>query len=169
MNNKGFVFVESIVVSVCILVITIPLYILTLNTLSSFKVRSSYDSVNHLYDLNTIKIFLYRNGDVNILCDKVDKDKTILSIYQLSFGSNDKNNVYMGLKNQMKIKKLFFTHFNINLAANNKINNLIKKDTKLYNYLNYLNKDQTVNKYLYRLVAEFEDGNFASINMYRTE
>ena len=133
--------------------------------------RSSYDSVNHLYDLNTIKIFLYRNGDVNILCDKVDedKDKTIFSIYQLDFGNNDKNNIYMDLKNQMKIKKLFFTHFNINLTANNRINNLIKKDTKLYNYLNYLNKDQTVNKYLYRLVAEFEDGNFASINMYRTE
>ena len=181
-NKKGFVFIESVIVTVIIFIASIPTYVLTKNVATTFEKRATYDAADHLYDLNAIKVFLYRNYDVNNLCNYIDdttgtynkNNEAMVILYQNKnyvfpnfLNDEDKKSTFVSLMNNMKIKKLFFTNYDINLDNTGSTISKVNKDTNLRKYIEYLQKDKKGNTYLYRLVAEFEDGEFASINMYR--
>ncbi len=174
-NKKGFVFIESVIVTVIIFIASIPTYVLTKNIAMTFEKRATYDAADHLYDLNAIKVFLYRNYDVNELCDYIDNpsNEVIKVLYQKEYvpadfiTDSDVKQTFTNLIDNMNIKKLFFTDYDIDLESTGLIISKVNRDTYLRKYIEYLQKDKKGNKYLYRLVAEFEDGEFASINMYR--
>lgn len=181
MNKKGFALVETVVAVVSIVVIAIPLYVITKNVLNAYDTRVSYDAVENLYDLNSVKVFLYKNYDVNILCDLIDDTSaknTIIPLYQQTHDkitnniykeySEDKE-VFESLMRSMGIDLLLFTSYNDILTKypENDIVKKTKEDKDLENYIKYISKDYTKNQYMYRLIARFNNGNYSSINMYR--
>lgn len=180
MNKKGFALIETVVAVVSIVAMSIPLYVLTKNVINTYNLRKSYDNVEDLYDLNAIKTFLYKNYDVNILCDLIDNNNsdisTVLPLYQkngynniYTTESNDKT-IFEILVNEMGIDTLLFTSYNNMLIdTTNKFVSQTLEDEHLVTYIDYLGKDTTTNKYLYRLIAKFDDGKYASINMYRVD
>lgn len=179
--NKGFTLIETVICVVTITIIAVPLYVLTRNVLNAYNTRNSYDTVENLYDLNSVKVFLYKNYDVNILCDLIDDNSaknTIIPLYQIS-NTKVTNNIYKNfsedkevfesLMRSMGIELLLFTSYNdiLDKYPENDIVKKTKEDKELENYIKYISKDYTKNQYMYRLIARFNNGNYSSINMYR--
>lgn len=180
--KKGFMLIEVVIVVSVIFTISIALYISTQNIMSKSNQIQKYDSTENLYSLNTIKVFLYQNYNVNSLCDFVldpntNGHKTFplvnrttsKDIYNIDFKDEEILKKFKSLMKEMNIKTLLFTNYSGILNGNDNTTNKIKEDLNLYDYINYLenNLDKT-NQMIFLLIAEFKDGTFAAINMYRT-
>ena len=200
MNNikhkkNGFVMLEAIIVSVMIFLLFIAIYIPSVNIIYKYKIFEKYDTVDDLYALNSIKVFLYQNYNVNRLCNyaynKNTNENKIIPLAVINYTNTNPtvttNNLYSdptdinySEKNKtiftkmlidLKVKYLIFTTYDDMIDENNSDKNIlyqIKNNVGLLNYITFLEKkDTNTKKNLYRLIAVFENDTYASINMYK--
>ncbi|MBE6153726.1 MAG: hypothetical protein E7166_05840 [Firmicutes bacterium] len=182
MNKSGFSIVEIIIVTVIVFISSVGLYVTVTQVLAHSEQISKYDSAKNVYNLNTIKVFLYKNYDVNKLCNYVyDEEKgeyktfPILNItsgkeiYNLDIDA-EKLKMFKSITNDMNIKTLIFAEYSNILSGTDSTTTKIKSDAGLYKYINYIldkNPKNSDDKLLYLLIAEFNDNTYASINMYK--
>lgn len=165
-NNRGFMLVEVLLVSVFVSTVLLVLFVQFKKINNNYKKSFNYDTVEGLYLINNIKNRFITANDSNgynfsnfntFFKNENLKYDNVLNSSIVSYNSND--NYFINLLNESSIKQLY----------------IVKKDAKedmlkdkkisieLRDYIKYM-KFKTYNSN-YFLVAEFKNGTFASINI----
>lgn len=155
-NNKGFVMAEALIVSAVVLTTLVLIYSQFAKINKYYGESYYYDNVNDIYALDRIFSYL--------------EDESLLSIYNdvsTYLDITDCNLTYY--TNKDYCTKLFH-YANINklyIAYNNRVNtynSMSSINDISVRFLDYINNiDDTDTTYTYRLLAEFNDGTYASI------
>ncbi|MBR2832903.1 MAG: hypothetical protein IKE75_00420 [Bacilli bacterium] len=144
--NKGFLLVETLVVSTFCLTILVILFLQFKNLIINYNTSFKYNSVENIYNLNVVKKYL-KNNRIRL------SDPTYI------YDGNDYHNYCNPSCRQIieleEIKILIYTKSTINDNIKNN-NNL---SAEMYNFINKLKPDSKQN----RLIAEFNNGTYASI------
>lgn len=83
MNNKGFLLVETIVVATFTLTVLIALFIQFKNLLVSYNNSFNYNTVEGIYNLNTVKSYVMQNQNSENPLNKIlkDSDMPYITLY----------------------------------------------------------------------------------------
>ena len=165
-NNKGFMLVELLIVSVFVATVLTVLFVQFKKINNNYKISFKYDTVESMYLINNIKNRFVTATDSNgynlntykeFIKNENLKYEDILNPTNILYNSND--NYFINLLNESNIKNLY----------------IAKKDAKevmiidkkipieLRNYIKYM-RFKTYNSDCF-LIAEFKNGTFASINI----
>lgn len=158
-NSKGFVLLETLVVSVFILSTLLFLYIQANNINRSYNESFSYNTVQEVYLLKSFKEYLLSNG-YHELVTKIEEEKLAyinITDCPILYLTNDE--ICVELKNDSNINQL-----------------LIAKESYLYTdsadesisfgfktYIEKLNFKKTSNKYV--IIGEFKNNTYSYIRM----
>lgn len=166
-NNKGFLLTELLVTATLVSTVLIFLYAQFYNVKRSYENSFKYNNVNDLYALDNVRSFLIDDGYIDTYVNMAKRGEILSSVPYLEITSFINNNDYFNsLIFSTNIKKLYFTkefladlliYLNNNINSNNASE--LEKFRRFVAYIDY-NVD---NKSGYRLIAEFNDGTFATL------
>ena len=154
-NSKAFALVETLIVSTIIATILMYVFIQFNKVESKYDESFTYNDVDNLYKLDSIKEYV-NSIDATLIIDKINDDDIII------MDKNDDNytNIeyldnQIDLLSNLDIKTLVLTKADINnvdtSSLSKTLKNMIKKiDNKSDNY---------------RIIAEFNNGNLATITI----
>ena len=165
LNNKGFMFVETIVVATILIVALMLIYEQFNKVYKSYTEKIKYNSVEAVYAANNMKRLINDNGLILFISrlDRIMDNKPYLDLTDCSistgFNSTDMCNL---IKDKSNIKKVIFTSNNLeSVKDTNSYQNDFTESFK--DYLYYLNKSEsTVNGY--RIVVMLNNGMFGTIS-----
>ena len=167
MNNKGFLLVETIVVATFVLTVLVVIFLQFKNLIVTYNNSYNYNTVEGIYNLNAIKTYIleYQSAD-NTLNKQLSSSSTpFLVIYNgscsadLGLISIAEDGYCNNLMRASDFKTVIFADLR-SLKAYIKQNSsgaVISEDMK--NLIRRLSTDDNQS----RLIAEFNDGTFASI------
>lgn len=161
-NNKGFMLVEVIIVTVIVATIMTSLYVAFTRVYKVYDMKSKYSNIDGIYALNTIKNYYIESVTINKLI-------------------NDSTNTFIDLKDDLENSKSYCNVLNIdseNINYCEKIDSVIKKYNinklyaidinKLYNsrnnideLLNEMNVSETFNDYIKYLIYTLDYNNYS--------
>ena len=150
MNNKGFLLVETIVVATFTVTVLVALFLQFKNLLVNYNDSYNYNTVEGVYDLGAYKTCIQTMGIKVKTSDAVPyRDVT-----------NTGNSACNRIKTASHLKKIILTNSNLatlkNYIKNNPDSNLSQDMRNMIRRLDNID-------YQDRLIAEFENGTFASI------
>lgn len=164
-DNKGFLLTELLVTATLVSTVLIFLYTQFYTIKRSYDTSFKYNTVNGLYALDNVRDFLVEN-DIYILTQGLN---TTSYIDLIENNLQPTNQTYFNTLIQgLNIKYLIFTNQNIEDLIN-QINSETALTSENYEYedlkkfikrIDFDNQDTNNN---YRIIAEFNDGTFASI------
>lgn len=180
-NQKGFLLAESLIVATFVLSLLIFLFVQFKNLSTSYDAGFKYNSVEGLYALDNVKTYLKENAsdDKKVSNSLKAQSKPFLTIY-----SDGACNDSIGLRGvgycktlieEQNIKTVIFTKANITeddtatpLKTWLKNTNLTDDDKEIFtenmkDFILRVNVKELRNTY--RLIAEFNDGSFATFNV----
>ena len=155
LNNKGFMLVEVIIVTVIVATLMTSLYVAFTRVYKVYDLKSRYSNIDGIYALNTIMNYYIENVSMNKLINDT-KDKYINIRSNSSYCNT--NNYCEKIKNiidNYKINNLYI------IDKEKLIDNINEEDTTqtLKDYINYLNDtlDKTDNNNSVKayLIGEF--------------
>ena len=157
-NNKGFMLVEILVVSVFVSSVLIVLFVQFKKINNNYNTSFNYNTVEGLYLINSIKDRIITNtntNNFNTYESKISDDKKYIDVYSLMCANDDYDSSI--LKNA-NISALYFARKD----AKNDI--LDDKDFSIdfKEYVSYMNFKTENSDYF--LIAEFTNGTYASVN-----
>jgi len=157
MNGKGFILAETITVSAVVLGVLIIIYTQFVNVSKNYGSSFTYNNVDKLYSVDNIKQYITSDGIENL--------KTALQTSNYVDITNCSSDYFIELSycdmlfNNLNVKTVLFTKENTTAL---KSDNLSKLSPKLVSFINYIVSD---NEERYRLIVEFNDGNFATLKV----
>lgn len=164
-DNKGFLLTELLVTATLVSTVLIFLYTQFYTIKRSYDTSFKYNTVNGLYALDNVRDFLVEN-DIYILTQGLN---TTSYIDLIENNLQPTNQTYFNtLIDGLNIKYLIFTKQNIEDLIN-QINSETALTSENYEYedlkkfikrIDFDSQDTNDN---YRIIAEFNDGTFASI------
>jgi hypothetical protein len=163
-NSKGFLLLETMLVSTFVISTLVFLYIQFVNLKNSYDTSFTYNTIPGLYATKNIKDYIKDNNYSTIKKD-VNKDTNNL-IY--IYNDNTCNTKYFNdtldycneLMKKLNVKKVIMTSKDLtNLKKGLKENDL---DNELYNYIKKIKNSAD---YDYRLVAIFKDNTFTNLEL----
>ena len=163
-NNKGFMLLETLVVSAFVITILIYLYVQFVNLKNSYDESFKYDTIQNIYSLKQVDQFINKNygyGDfkdilVNENYIELYKDKC-----EMEYFSN--NNSYCNkLMSNLNMKTLLITNNRLeDIKSQFKTNNPYSRG--LYNYIKSIDRNMASKSYL--LIAEFKDNTYGYLKL----
>lgn len=165
-DNKGFMLVEILIVSVFVATVLTVLFIQFKKINNNYKTSFKYDTVEALYLINNVKnrfVTANDNGGYNLTNYKtfVQNEKlkyeNILNPINISYTTND--NYFLNLLKESNIKNLY-------IAKKDAKEEMLKDKNipiELRDYIKYM-RFKTYNSD-YFLIAEFGNKTFASVNI----
>lgn len=164
LDNRGFLLVETLVVSTFTLTVLVILFIQFKNLVVNYNESYYYNTVEGIYNLNAVKKYVSQNQlEDNKLNDQL---KSSAVPYLVIYNDGCKNTTLTGLtycETMMKagdFKTVLYTNSDIaslkDYVKNNDDSNISEKLTTFIKKL-----DSQTHKN--RLIAEYENGTFASI------
>ncbi len=155
-KNKGFVLVETIIISVVITTALLVIYIQLITINNNFNKHFTYDNVDKLYLTEEIVKFL-ANEDTSDL----EKDsKPYVNITKCDSNYITNYAYCETLFNTLGIKTVLFTENNISQL---KVDlNTYDFSEKLKEYINIMNIDNTSG---YRVIVEYNDDTYTSLKI----
>lgn len=165
-NNKGFMLLETLVVSAFVITILIYLYVQFVNLKNSYDKSLKYDSVSNIYSLKQVDSFINNNYGYGEFEEKIEKSQSnYIELYhnscELEYFSN--NNSYCNkLMTDLNLKTL--------IMVNNRLDD-IKNDFKQHNpysngLLTYMKSiDPVLASKSYLLIAEFKDNTYSMLKL----
>lgn len=165
-DNKGFMLVEVLIVSVFVATVLTVLFIQFKKINNNYKTSFKYDTVEALYLINNVKnrfVTANDNGGYNLTNYKVFvqneklKYENILNPINISYTTND--NYFLNLLKEANIKNLY-------IAKKDAKEEMLKDKNipiELRDYIKYM-RFKTYNSD-YFLIAEFGNKTFASVNI----
>ena len=161
-NNRGFLLAESLVVSTFVLTILIFLFVQFRNVVTNYKTTYSYNNVESIYDLGSLSNYISTNNiKIDTSSDKpytiIYKDNTCQLNVNYSTFCDD-------MLEAMNAKLVIYTSSDIsnikNYVNNNQDDNISQS---MRDFINKISAVKVENKG--RLLAEFNDGTFATVAM----
>ena len=170
-NSKGFMLLETLIVSSFIITILIFLYIQFVNLKTSYDTSFKYDSIPNLYNIKQADIFINKNYGYGKFKDDLRKSENnnYIEIYKntcnISYFSN--NISYCNkLMSNLNIKTLLIIDNNLSkIKLNFKQNNPYSNG--LLKYLNTI--DPILANKSYLLIAEFNDNTYSYLKLDEVE
>ena len=160
MNNRGFLLAESLVVSTFVLTILIFLFVQFRNVVTNYKTTYSYNNVESIYNLGSFSNYISTN---NIKID-TSSDKPYTIIYKDNTCQLNVNTFCDDMLEAMNAKLVIYTSSDIsnikNYVNNNQDDNISQS---MRDFINKISAVKVENKG--RLLAEFNDGTFATVAM----
>ena len=166
-NNKGFLMVETVVVSTFVMFVLIVLYAQFSTLLVNYNKSYTYNTSNNIYNLSAIRDYLIENqGEGNTTLNSYLNSSKIPYIIIYSDGKCNQNislsNVSFctELAQAGKFKTILYTNSDVTDLKeyiNSNHNNVIKQ--KFKNFIVKINNTE----YKKRLIAEYEDATFGTI------
>ena len=168
--KKGFMLLETLVVSMFVMSVLIFLYMQFTTIYSNYERDVTYNSTNDMYALNTFRDYLLQDGLDEAKQALYNSESNYIWIYDEECGDYFSSTEYCNnLLGKLNLKKVLFTKENLkelNKELDNDIANKTlsdKFDRKLINYIktiSYIGEATT-----HRLIGEFNDGTYATINV----
>lgn len=141
LNKKGFLLIETLVVTVFVVSMFIFLYSNTLPLIGKYEQRFKYDDLDSVYAADIIRnlILDFPNADTRIF-NKVKADGT--GVHYAKLECSDFTGQFVVLCNQLKselsIDSIYLTHYNLN-SIKNEYNPFSNQDNRgLKAYVDYL-------------------------------
>lgn len=155
-NNRGFMLIETLLVTITISSILIYLYTQFSNINNSYNKTYKYNVVEDLYAVDDMRLYVssnYKQAILNQIASSGYSDISACSIDQLS------NISFCNLlKENMSIKTIIITNANLSnfaiIVQNSEYSETIKDFTKKVSY-----KDESG----YRIIVEFNDSSIATL------
>lgn len=148
-GNKGFVLLETLVVTVFISSVLIFLFVQFNSLNANYKESNTYNNVKDVYALNSIANYI---KDDWVLYEKIKNSNSYINL------SECENFTYTDFCKKMLEK----TDIEILIALPNKFNKSIITDYD-DDFSDFIDKINPVGKEKYRLIAKFKNGDFATI------
>lgn len=164
LNNKGFLMVETVVVSVFVLAIFLLVYRNSIPMVGMYQNRERYDDIDSVYNANLFRNLIIRDGYIyDSIKTKVDNEGYVDITSCEVFSSQEMYDTCINLKRMVGIvdfegenkdDKIFVTNWDLsikgssgNLLSNNSLNR------GMIEYVKYLNEQGEREKsYSYRLI-----------------
>lgn len=154
-NNKGFMLVEALVMSMVVIGTLTFMYIQFQNISRSYEKSFNYNTITDLYITNEVKNYLINNNLLDTYKGKVTASFTKYTIIDDITDSN-----FEMLKFKGQVKTILLTDESLSGLKGKKTNTLSEK---FNDFINYLKVDKEEGKY--RLLIEFNDDTFASLKI----
>ena len=154
-NNKGFMLVEALVMSMVVIGTLTFMYIQFQNISRSYEKSFNYNTITDLYITNEIKDYLIDND----LLDTY-KDKVVGSTSKYIIIDDITDSSFEMLKFKGQVKTILLTDESLSGLKGKKTNTLSEK---FNDFINYLKVDKEEGEY--RLSIEFNDDTFASLKL----
>lgn len=166
-RNKGFMLIETLVVSTFIITVLIYLYVQFTNLKKSYDVSFRYDTISGLYGAKEIDKFINNNYGYTDFFEEIEKEenKYIEVINKkkcdyLYFAGNI--NYCEKLVNNLNIKTVLLASTDLTkLKEKLKTNNSYSND--LYLYVKNINPKQKGGSYI--MIVEYNDKTFANVKI----
>ena len=131
LNNKGFALVETLIVSIFVMVIFTVLYTNLIPMMGEYEKRQNYDNVNNLYKGYLLSKYISHYSSLSCT------NNNIIKIYDRDTGDNDCN-IYTGdpsycpkLMENLNVLKIYITKYkNFNNASISDNDPEVKEYTK---------------------------------------
>ena len=157
-NNKGFVFVETIVVTSILLASLILVYSLYVSSNNNETRRLRYDDVNRLYETYYLKQYL-ESFELNNLKSRITSATSYVNIYPGQsdlFGAayNGEKIFFESLWNDLNIQTVILTPYDVSelVKCDGSTTNTLCTNNNLMTYMRTLDNDSSTG---YRLIVEF--------------
>lgn len=163
-NNKGFMLLETMVVSAFIITTLIFLYVQFSNLKKSYDESFKYDTIPELFKTKEIDKFINNNyGYADLINDVKENEDNFIELYNNSCNMSyfSKYNSYCNrLMNDMDVKTILLVSTDLSKLINKlKTNN--KYSNGLYLYTKKIN--QSTNNNSYSLIVEFNDKKYTNL------
>lgn len=154
-NNKGFMLVEALVMSMVVIGTLTFMYIQFQNISRSYEKSFNYNTITDLYITNEVKNYLINNNLLDTYKGKVTASSTKYTIIDDITDSS-----FEMLKFKGQVKTILLTDESLSELKGKKTSTLSEK---FNDFINYLKVDKEEGKY--RLLIEFNDDTFASLKL----
>lgn len=163
-NVKGFMLLETLIVSTIILSTLVFLFIQFTNIKTSYEISFKYNTIPGIYKAKEFSDFLVENGLNSNLSNQLDNEMNgFINIKTHTYINNGTNIFYTKMINDMDIRNIIYTSDNLNtlkeyLNGNNIDNSIFTENFK--NFIIGLNTKESSNN---RLIIMYNDDTFATI------
>lgn len=175
-NNKGFMLVETLVVSVFVLTTLLYLFVQFQKIENSYDSTFNYNTTNNLYKVANFRTFVQKNGYANLDSAMISNagaprlwqsgDPFFIDITSCPATYLSNTPYCIRLIDTLNIKQVIFTKYVVNdgFGGNNlieELKNLTTISEEMKDFIRYIRIDMpsTAN----RLIIEFKDGTFGSL------
>ncbi|MCI8778973.1 MAG: prepilin-type N-terminal cleavage/methylation domain-containing protein [Bacilli bacterium] len=180
-REKGFMLVETLVVSTLVSTVLIALYVQFNNIVNNFNRDFDYNSIGNLYATQTIKKFILKDADGNFyknlkteLEKKISDDKFyFLEIAPACDGVDEylysipNCNIFSELTSFYQVKKIIFTRESAELKETDypllDSQNFVTFINSIRNDPAPMFDDEFKQIYNYRIIIEFENNEYATL------
>lgn len=166
-RNKGFMLIETLVVSTFIITVLIYLYIQFTNLKKSYDISFRYDTISGLYGAKEIDKFVNNNYGYTDFFDEIESNENkyveIINKNKCDFlYFSDNINYCEKLISNLNIKTVLITSSDLtNLKQTLKEKNPYSNN--LYLYIKGINLKQKNDTYV--MIVEYNDNTFANIKL----
>lgn len=175
LNKKGFMLMETLVVSTFVAVVLIFLFVQIQNVSTNYEKSFSYNPVQSLYKAENIRNYLYSRDRVSMENEVDSTTKGYIDItscnynfYSLIGEDTSANEEYCKeLYKTLDVKKVILSIQDLSIVKNKVYDNMAIDDIsqKFVDFINYVK--YTNNQEQLRLLVEFNDETYASIILER--
>ena len=170
-KSKGFMLLETLVVSTFIISTLIYLYIQFINLKKSYDISFRYDTIPGLYNLKEVDKFINTNYGY---ADFINNTDIITNGYTEIYNNNEcninffsnNNNYCEKLMTSIGAKTILLAKIDLTTTKNNLKNNN-PYSNNLYLYIKSINYTTNINTYL--LIIEYNDNTFSNIKIEKEE
>lgn len=158
MNNKGFIFAETLATTLVIMVLLISFYVFSTNFIDNQSKNKNYENIEEIYKLANVRLFLYKSVRFNEIIEKMEQESvTCISLSNIMIENDTENTTqYSNMLSTFGISNIYLCDFGLE--------NPLSDYNPLKNYFDYV--DETFND-KYRIIAQFNNNRFASTKAWR--
>lgn len=161
-NNKGFMLVETLIVSTFITGTLVFLFIQFRTINQGYDISFRYNTVNGMYAANNIKEYLLENG-ADAVGPAVDNaSKQYIDITECTDLYLTENAYCLSLVTELNIKKVLVTNNDLSTLLP-LLKNDASIDEELKDFIRYIAYDKGATNY--RLIVQFNDNTFATVTI----
>lgn len=163
-NNKGFMLLETLIVSTVILSTLIFLFVQFSNIKSSYEISFTHNTIPGIYIARELSDLLIETGDSIVLSNELDNSQNGYINITSSILSINKD-FYEEMMTHMNIKDIIYTDNNLTTLKTHLNSENIDKNIFTESFKNFIFKlkNKETNKKMGRLIIKFNDNTFASI------
>ena len=162
-NVKGFMLLETLIVSTIILSTLVFLFIQFTNIKTSYEISFKYNTIPGIYKAKELSDFLVENGLDTSLSNQLDKEVNgFVNIKTHTYISNGSNDFYVKMLKDMNVRNIIYTSDNLTTLKEylngNSVDTIFTESFK--NFILGINTKETLNS---RLIIMYNDDTFATI------
>lgn len=163
-KEKGFMLVETLIVSLFILGALIFLFVQFRDVNQNYQTAFQYNRVDALYAAENMKKFYLQDNYENMLIKYLEKANPYMILTDCPSEYISEVSYCKDLKEALKIKSILFTYVDT-VRIVGALDETEEIEPSLKRFIRSIkNDDKSSNKY--RLIVEMENGTFATIKIY---